>query len=89
MSDQIKEYLYQTSGQGVCCSEIKVQVEADTVKDVEFVGGCPGNHLGIRALVRGRKIAEVIQLLSGLPCHDRPTSCPDQLARALQNSFQN
>lgn len=72
---------YETSG--TCCKLIRVEVEDDIIKDVNFRGGCAGNLLGIRSLVRGKNINEVIDLLKGIPCGNKPTSCPDQLARSL------
>ena len=73
---------YQTSG--TCSSAIIVQTEGDTIMRVEFVGGCYGNTQGVAALVRGMKIADAVERLSGIDCRGRGTSCPDQLARALR-----
>lgn len=67
----------------VCAKEIKFQLKDQVVVDVEFVGGCPGNALGLVNLVKGMEIDEVIEKLSGILCRHRPTSCPDQLAKAL------
>ena len=74
-------YRYKTSG--VCSREILLEVENDVVKSVRFVGGCHGNTQGIGQLVVGMKVGDVIDRLSGISCNGRPTSCPDQLARAL------
>ena len=52
---------------------------------MQFAGGCMGNQAGIRALTRGMKIADVIERLKGIDCGGKGTSCPDQLARALQS----
>ena len=69
---------------GICASAIDVVLnDDDTVESVVFTGGCPGNHLGIAALVKGMKREEVIKRLSGILCGGKPTSCPDQLAKAL------
>lgn len=76
-----KRIEYQT--QGVCSVKIIIEVKDDIVQMVEFVGGCPGNTFGISKLCAGRKIDEVIELLKGIDCRGRGTSCPDQLARAL------
>ena len=51
---------------------------------VEFMDGCEGNLQGIASLVEGMEVAEVIKRLRGIDCSDRGTSCPDQLARALE-----
>ena len=76
------EYSYKT--RGTCSREIVVDVENDVVKSVKFVGGCHGNTQGVARLVAGKKIDEVISLLKGIDCNGRGTSCPDQLARALE-----
>lgn len=72
---------YQTSG--TCCRMMYLQVEKDTVLDAEFMGGCSGNLQGIKALVKGMKIKDVIERLKGIDCNGKGTSCPDQLARCL------
>lgn len=72
---------YQTKG--VCSSKIIVELEGNIIQSVQFIGGCPGNTMGISKLCVGRDIDEVIQLLSGIDCRGRGTSCPDQLAKAL------
>ena len=76
------EYTYQTSG--TCSQEMIIQVEGDIIKKVTIIGGCKGNTAGISKLVEGMKIEEVIKKLKGTPCGTRGTSCPDQLARALE-----
>lgn len=73
---------YKTSG--VCCSEMHIETEDDTVKNLEFIGGCNGNLKGIAAIAAGRKVDEVINTFQGITCGRRPTSCPDQLATALK-----
>lgn len=67
---------------GICAREIKLNVENDRIVNVEFVGGCIGNHRGISKLCLGRHIDEIISLLEGVECRGK-TSCPDQLAKAL------
>ena len=64
--------------------KIIVEVEKDIVKSVEFVGGCPGNTVGIASLVKGMKIEEVEQKLSGIMCGMKKTSCPNELAKCLK-----
>lgn len=76
------EYRYQTFG--TCSREIVIELEGEIIKKVTIIGGCAGNTLGISKLVEGMKIDDVIQRLKGIPCRDRGTSCPDQLARALE-----
>ena len=70
---------------GVCSRCIYLDVEGGIVKDVEFVGGCNGNLKGISALVKGLSCDEVREKLSGIRCGLKPTSCPDQLALALES----
>ncbi|MBE6949571.1 MAG: TIGR03905 family TSCPD domain-containing protein [Ruminococcaceae bacterium] len=68
---------------GVCSRRMDIEVEDGVVKEVLISGGCSGNRQGIAALVKGRRVSEIISLLSGINCNGRGTSCPDQLARAL------
>lgn len=81
------EYRYRTNG--TCSQEIIIEVEQDIIKKVTIVGGCAGNTRGISKLVEGMKIDEVISKLKGIPCKDKGTSCPDQLARALEEIKKN
>lgn len=76
------EYRYEI--EGVCSSEIIIELDGDIIKSVKIVGGCPGNTVGLSYMVEGRKIDEVIEKLKGIPCRNKGTSCPDQLARALE-----
>ena len=73
---------YTTSG--VCSSEILFEVEDNIVKEVTFVRGCPGNTLGVASLIQGMEVHEAIKRLKGIDCRGRGTSCPDQLAKALE-----
>lgn len=73
---------YQTKG--TCSTSIDVEVENDVVKFVEFFGGCNGNLKGIASLVTGMKVDDAIAKLKGIRCGFKNTSCPDQLALALE-----
>ena len=73
---------YQTKG--TCSTSIDVEVENGIIKFVQFYGGCNGNLQGISRLVEGMKIDDAISKLKGIRCGFKPTSCPDQLARALE-----
>ena len=73
---------YQT--RGTCSRAIRVEVENDVIKHVEFVGGCAGNTTGVSRLVEGMRVEDAIAKLSGIRCGMKPTSCPDQLAQALK-----
>jgi len=68
----------------VCAQAINFELDGNIVTDVEFVGGCPGNALGLVSLVKGMEINKVIEKLEGILCRHRETSCPDQLAKALR-----
>ena len=72
---------------GVCSSMIHVELDGDKIKDVDFVGGCNGNLQGISSLVKGMKVEDAIERLSGIKCGSNATSCPDQLAKALREAI--
>ena len=69
---------------GTCSRRIDFDLEDGLVKNVRFQGGCPGNTLGVAALAEGRSPEELISILKGIKCGPKPTSCPDQLAKALE-----
>ena len=69
---------------GVCSREIRFDIDGNTIKTVQFVGGCSGNTQGVARLIEGMDIDEAIQRIDGIDCGGRGTSCPDQLASALK-----
>ena len=69
--------------QGVCSQAIQYEVQDGVLTACRFVGGCPGNTVGIAALVEGMDAKEAAEKLRGIRCGFKPTSCPDQLAKAL------
>lgn len=71
--------------QGVCSSAIDIELKDGIIQSVKFTGGCSGNLQGISALVKGMSPQEAISKLKGIHCGFKPTSCPDQLARALES----
>ena len=73
--------------QGVCSRRMLIQVEDGVVQDLQVIGGCHGNLQGISALVRGMKVEDVVARLSGIRCGTKPTSCPDQLSKALEQAM--
>ena len=75
-------YSYKTKG--TCSQEIHFDLRDGKVHDVEFISGCHGNTQGVAALVEGMDVDEVIARLKGIRCGRKPTSCPDQLALALE-----
>lgn len=76
------------SPQGVCSRKIDIDVEDGIIKKVVYTGGCSGNTQGVASLLVGMTVEEAIARLDGIRCGFRPTSCPDQLARALKKHFQ-
>lgn len=70
--------------QGVCSQIIDIEVEDGVIKSVSFTGGCNGNLQGISSLVTGMKTEDAIRKLKGIKCGFKNTSCPDQLACALE-----
>ena len=78
----MNHYTYKPSG--VCSRQIDIDVEGDTIVKVTFTGGCSGNTQGVAALIAGMNIDEAISRIEGIHCGPRPTSCPDQLSKALK-----
>lgn len=78
-------YTYQPKG--VCSRKIDLTIEGGIIRNVRFTGGCSGNTQGVAALCIGRKPEEVIPLIRGIRCGFKPTSCPDQLALALEQAM--
>lgn len=74
---------YQTKG--TCASAIDIEVKDGIIESVRFTGGCNGNLQGISALVKGMKVEDAISKLKGIRCGFKSTSCPDQLAHALES----
>ena len=81
-----KEEIIQYQTVGTCCKIIALKIENDIIKDAEFLGGCNGNLQGIAALVEGQDINTVIEKVKGIKCGFKETSCPDQLAKALEEA---
>ncbi|MCQ2210584.1 MAG: TIGR03905 family TSCPD domain-containing protein [Paludibacteraceae bacterium] len=69
---------------GTCSKYINISVEDGIIKNVQFLGGCHGNTQGVAILVKGMKVEDAISKLKGIDCGGRGTSCPDQLAHALE-----
>ena len=75
---------YKYIPQGVCSMEMIFDIENNIIKSLEIVGGCPGNTVGVAKLIENKKIDDIIKLLKGIDCGSRGTSCPDQIAKALE-----
>jgi len=78
-------YSYQT--QGTCSQQIDFDLDGDTVRNIEFYGCCNGNLKGISILCDGMTVDEIEDKLKGVQCGYKPTSCPDQLARAVRAAY--
>ena len=78
-----KTEVLQFQTEGVCCQMMNVAISDDKIVDADFFGGCNGNLQGIRSLIKGMSVDEVIERLGGIKCGPKATSCPDQLARCL------
>lgn len=75
---------YRYTPKGVCSMQMIFEIENDIIKKLNIIGGCPGNTIGVSKLVVGKSVDEVIEMLKGIPCGVRGTSCPDQVAIALE-----
>ena len=83
----MKELVYPT--QGTCSRAIRILMnDENVVQSVEFLGGCAGNTKGVAQLAKGMKAEDVITRLEGITCGPKPTSCPDQLAKALRQMME-
>ena len=78
---------YQTKG--VCSTSIDIEVEDGVIKFVEFFGGCNGNLKGISKIVEGMTVEQVKEKFTGITCGFKKTSCPDQLAKAVEEAYEN
>ncbi len=74
---------YTTAGS--CATQIEIDIEEGKIVAVEFVNGCPGNTQAVAALVAGMEVRDAVKRLKGIPCQGE-TSCPDQLAMALEQA---
>ena len=76
------EYRYRPNG--VCSREMIIELDGNIIKKLTILGGCAGNTVGVSRLVENRTVDEVIEMLKGIPCGIKGTSCPDQVAKALE-----
>ncbi|HBJ18613.1 MAG TPA: TIGR03905 family TSCPD domain-containing protein [Clostridiales bacterium] len=81
-----KHIEYKTHG--TCSRMITVDIEDGVITDCAFLGGCPGNTVGVASLVKGMRVEDAIARLSGIRCGSKNTSCPDQLANALKSALE-
>lgn len=80
-------FTYKTKG-GVCSSSISFKLENGIVEDIKFKGGCNGNTQGIASLVSGMEASSIIEKLKNIKCGFKSTSCPDQLANAIEEALK-
>lgn len=80
-------YIYKTKG--TCASSIDVELDGDVIKSVKFTGGCNGNLKGISKIVEGMTVEQVKEKFTGITCGFKKTSCPDQLAKAVEEAYEN
>lgn len=74
---------------GVCCREMILEIDDNNIiTNVDFIGGCPGNLIGIKHLAIGQKAEDVAEKLKGISCGGKSTSCPDQLSKAICETLQ-
>ena len=78
-------YTYQTKG--TCSTRIDLDIEGNVVHNVKFTGGCNGNTQGVAALAQGMTVEEYVKRCKDIKCGFKKTSCPDQLARALEEAL--
>lgn len=81
----MKHFVY--TPKGVCSKQIDFDLDGSTVRNLKFTYGCNGNTSGISSLVEGMDAKEVIARLRGINCNGKGTSCPDQLAHALEQAI--
>lgn len=77
---------YNTAG--TCCRLMNIEIEDGVITNIDFVGGCAGNLVGIKHLVTGMRLEEVVAKFKGIRCGSKSTSCPDQLALCLANYLE-
>ncbi len=81
----MKNISYKPSG--VCCREIKIEInDENVITDIDFVGGCAGNLLGLKHLVLNEDANKIADKLVDIKCGSKSTSCPDQLSKAIINN---
>jgi len=78
---------YTFKNKGTCSVQVAFDIEEGIIRNVEFLGGCNGNTQGISRLAEGRNAREVADLIKGIRCGHKKTSCPDQLSRAIEQAL--
>ena len=78
---------YKRENAGVCSAYTQVSLSEGLIQDIEVVGGCDGNLQAICALLKGRSAAEAIQLLRGITCDEKATSCPNEISKCIEEAM--
>ena len=81
--------IYEYKPIGVCSRKYTFEMENDVIKSLAVEGGCSGNLAGISSIVKNMKAEDVIKAFDGIKCGFKPTSCPDQIAKALKTYLEN
>jgi len=81
-------YHYNYVTEHTCSQLISLDLDGDVVKNISFMGGCNGNLQGISKLVEGMTVDKIEEKLQGIKCGRKPTSCPDQLAKAVRKAYE-
>ena len=79
---------YEYKTHDTCSQLISLDLDVDRVYNVKFEGGCNGNLKAVPILVEGMTVEEIEQKLGGVLCGRRPTSCSDQLAKAVREAYE-
>lgn len=79
--------IYTFKTRGTCSTHIQLELEGNILKKVKFINGCDGNAQGIARLAEGMTVEEIVKRLSGIRCESKCTSCPDQLAKAVEEAY--
>ena len=78
---------YEYTPHGVCSRHMTIDIADGVIKDIKVIGGCSGNLKGISVLVKGMRAEDAVAKMKGIRCGFKPTSCPDQLARAIEEAI--
>lgn len=79
---------YEYNTKGTCSTKISFELEGDVVKNISFLGGCPGNTLALAKVLEGQTVSFIVEKLSGNLCGGRGTSCADQLATFVKDAYE-
>lgn len=80
------KYKYET--RGTCSRAIVFDIEGDTIRNIEFYGGCPGNLQAISKAMEGKTVEEIENLFKDIKCGSKPTSCSAELAKAVRKAYE-